>query len=198
MGVNVAVYPTGQIVKSPAIFLDRDGTLIRDVGYLRHIEQIELLPGVVEAIRLLSQRGFKLVVITNQSGIARGLFSELEVGEIHKQLSRMLAERDANLDGIYYCPHHPTAGEGVYSMLCDCRKPNTALVERASAELALDLSRSYVVGDQLVDMELANRVGVPGIWIKDQSVHNDKMRSASHLASNLWEAAQWIVDQLEN
>jgi len=187
-----------QLVKSPAVFLDRDGTLIRDVGYLKHIQQIEILTDVPEAMRLLSQRGFKLVVITNQSGVARGFFSETELGRIHEQLSRLLGARGVKLDGIYYCPHHPTVGESAYTALCACRKPYTALVDRASAELALDLSRSYVVGDQMVDMELAARLGVPGIWLENRSLQNDRLKSSSHVARNLWEAAQWIVRQPES
>ena len=148
-----------------AVFVDRDGTLIRDVGHLCRPEQVEILPRVPEALRLVRDAGFKVVVVTNQSVIARGRLTEDQLAEIHRQLVHRLAELGGQVDGVYYCPHHPTEGLGSYRPLCDCRKPNTGMIRRAAAELGLAVSRSYVVGDQLTDMELAARSGAKGVWI---------------------------------
>ena len=176
-----------------AVFLDRDGTLIRDVGYLRRIEQIEILPQVPAALRLLRERGFKLVVVTNQSAVARGWMSEQELGKIHGALHAELARRGAALDGLYYCPHHPTEGSGVFRVTCRCRKPNAAMIERASAELGLDPMRSYVIGDQQTDVELAARVGATAVLIRgDQAVPGND-RAGGPAAADLWGAALWIV-----
>ena len=131
-----------------AVFVDRDGTLIRDVGYLCRVEQLEILPNVPEAIRLLQEKDYKVVVVTNQSAVARGRLTEAMLADIHGELIARLARRGARLDAVYYCPHHPTEGFAPYKMVCDCRKPNTAMIRRAETELKLDPSRSYIVGDQ--------------------------------------------------
>jgi len=178
----------------PAVFLDRDGTLIRDVGHLDRREQVEILPRVPEAIRLLRRRGFLLVVVTNQSAVARGRLTEEELGSIHDDLNARLAKEGARLDGIYYCPHHPTEGSGRYNVACDCRKPNPGLVRRAAADLGLDLSLSYVVGDQMSDMELADRVGAKGILIAGRPNTGEESAAAKHaVVADLWQAAEWIV-----
>lgn len=178
-----------------AVFLDRDGTLIREVGYLRRREQIEVLPRVPEAIRLLRARGFRVVVVTNQSGIARGLLTEEKLGIIHRELSARLAREGAFLDGIYYCPHHPTEGDDAYRRACDCRKPNTGMIVKAAADLGVDPSRSYVVGDQAIDMELADRVGAKGIRIADSAMERDPIGTKYPVAGDLWQAAQWILGE---
>lgn len=177
---------------SAGVLLDRDGTMIRDVGYLTHIEQLEILPGVPEAIRLFCARGLKVAVITNQSAVGRGLLKEEELRRIHRELESRLAASGARVDGFYYCPHHPTEALGSYRVACECRKPNAGLAERAAAELKLDLGRSYVVGDQAADIELAARIGARGILIQDQ-----QPAPASGLAlQSLWEAANWIAEDL--
>jgi D-glycero-D-manno-heptose 1,7-bisphosphate phosphatase len=190
----------GEIVNgSPGVFLDRDGTIIRDVGYLRRPEQIEILPRVPEALRLLREHGFKIVIVTNQSGIARGFFSENDLVEIHQALKRKLAEHDVALDGIYYCPHHPTEGLGPYRTSCDCRKPNDALAKQAARELKVDLSRSYVVGDKPTDIELAVRIGAKGIQIRDGvSKFSGREKSLAFLVvEDLWQAAEWICKDVQ-
>jgi D-glycero-D-manno-heptose 1,7-bisphosphate phosphatase len=182
--------------KTAAVFLDRDGTIIRDVDYLCKKEQIEILPGVPEAIRMLRRKGYKIVVVTNQSGVARGRLTEEQLREIHEELCQRLEALGAILDGIYYCPHHPSEGTGAYNVSCDCRKPNTGLILRAANELGLDPSVSYVVGDKPSDMELATRVGARGIRIRDVAVEEDK--SAAVIApwlEDLWQAARWIVGE---
>lgn len=177
------------------VLLDRDGTLIRDVGHLSRLEQVELLPRVAEAIRLLCERGLKVAVITNQSAVGRGLLTEEELRCVHRELAGRLAAAGARLDGFFYCPHHPTEALGSYRLACDCRKPNVGLARRAAAELKLDLGRSYVVGDQATDMELAERIGARGILIQAQPPE----RAAEPgwvTVKDLWQAANWIVRDL--
>ena len=184
------------LTKARAVFLDRDGTLIRDVGYLRLEDQLEILPRVPESIRLLRERGFRLVVVTNQSAVARGRLTEAELDRIHHELNARLAKEGAQLDGFYYCPHHPTEGIGAYNVECDCRKPNAGMVRRAAADLGLDPSRSFVVCDQGIDMELADRVGAKGILIaRELRAGGDSAASKHAVVSDLWQAAQWILGQ---
>ena len=180
--------------KAPAIFLDRDGTLIRDVGYLYRQDQVEILPRVAEAIRLLRGQGFLLVVVTNQSAVARGRLTEEELGRIHDALNARLAQDGAQLDGIYYCPHHPTEGVAPYHVTCDCRKPNTGMIVKAVSDLGLDPSSSYVVGDQTSDMELAARIGAKGVLIASRLVVGGDLPGSKHpVVADLWRAAEWIV-----
>jgi D-glycero-D-manno-heptose 1,7-bisphosphate phosphatase len=182
--------PLGQ----PAVFVDRDGTLIRDVGHLWRQDQVEILPRVPEALRLLRTCGFKLVVITNQSVVARGRLTEDQLTDIHQLLFARLAQLGGAVDGVYYCPHHPTAGSSTYTGPCDCRKPNTGMIRRAAADLGLAVSRSYVVGDQLTDMELAARSGAKGIWIhQGGEAPGEPPAWISRVVEDLWEAACWIV-----
>ena len=187
---------SGEITKTPAVFVDRDGTLIREVGYLSRLEQIEVLPRVPESIQLLRQRGLKVVIITNQSAVARGFITEDELQQIHRELEKQLAKRGAFLDGIYYCPHHPSEGRDPYRIPCVCRKPNVGLAARAATELHLDLSRSYMVGDQPSDMELASRIGARGILIngEERVQREDHGTGALPTVRNLWEAAQWVLE----
>jgi D-glycero-D-manno-heptose 1,7-bisphosphate phosphatase len=180
---------------APVVFIDRDGTLIRELGYLASLQQIEVLARVPESIRLLRENGFKVIVITNQSAVARGLLQEKDLQRIHHELEERLARSGAFLDGIYYCPHHPTEGINAYRVWCDCRKPNVGMVTRAARELNLDLSRSYVVGDQSTDMELATRIGAKGVLIDDGERKETRgaTKRVDCAARDLWEAAQWIM-----
>lgn len=179
----------------PAALLDRDGTLIRDVGYLSRREQMEILPRVCESLRLLRRGGLKIVVVTNQSAVARGFLTETELKEIHRDMERAFARYGAYLDGIYYCPHHPCKGVEPYRTSCSCRKPRPGLAQRAAAELQLDLRRSYVVGDQASDMELAAVIGARGMRLHPQASGREAC-SAAIAVEDLWEAAQWIVRDL--
>jgi len=145
-------------VKKPVIFLDRDGTINEEVGYLRDPGELRLLPRVPEGLRLLKEAGFALVVVTNQSGVARGYFDQKTLAMVHERLQELLQVHGVELDGIYYCPHHPDEG-------CSCRKPRTGLVERAARELDLDLSQAFVVGDRDVDVALAKNLGAKGILV---------------------------------
>ncbi len=177
-----------------AVFVDRDGTLIRDVGYLHREEQIEVLPQVPEALRLLKQKGYKVIVITNQSAVARGQLTEDALAEIHRELLDRLVRSGAEVDGIYYCPHHPTEGLGSYKIYCECRKPNTGMILKAAADLGLAPSRSYVVGDQTVDMELAARSGAKGVWIRPPDYPClQTPPGVARVVASLWEAARWFA-----
>ncbi|MGH7816987.1 MAG: D-glycero-alpha-D-manno-heptose-1,7-bisphosphate 7-phosphatase [Candidatus Binatia bacterium] len=183
--------------KGAAVFLDRDGTVIREVNYLCAIEQIEILPGVSQALRLLRAHGFKLVMVTNQSVVARGRLSENGLQAIHAELKKRLSGDGAALDAIYYCPHHPTEGMGDYRIACDCRKPKPGMIERAVRELALNPALSYVVGDQLTDMELAIGVGASGILIgREQAAKGDVAAINVPVVADLSRAAEWIVERL--
>lgn len=135
-----------------AVFIDRDGTINRDVPYCGRPEDFELLPGAAEGIKLLNEHGFKVVVVTNQSGIARGYFTEEILARIHDKMKKELAKHGAHIDAIYYCPHHPDDN-------CECRKPKPKMVFQAALDLDIDLSQSYVIGDSEVDIELARQAG---------------------------------------
>lgn len=179
-----------------AVFLDRDGVLIRDVHYLCRVEQLEVLAGVAQALRILRSEGFKLVVVTNQSVVARGTLSEAGLRAIHTALTAKLGAEGVELDAIYYCPHHPTAGIGVYKIACACRKPNPGMIERAARELGLEPKYSYVVGDQAGDMELAARVGARGVLIRENTTAGGEVIPGAVPAfGNLLAAAHWIATQ---
>jgi D-glycero-D-manno-heptose 1,7-bisphosphate phosphatase len=179
------------------VFLDRDGTLIRDVDYLCRVEQIELLPRVPAALALLREYGFKLVVITNQSAVARGHLTEAELGVIHAALIQQLARCGAALDAIYYCPHHPTEGIGVYKVPCGCRKPNTGMVELAVKQLGSNPIASYVVGDQWIDLEITGRSGATGVLIDGVKGGLRARAYACPVVADLWQAARWIVEHAD-
>jgi D-glycero-D-manno-heptose 1,7-bisphosphate phosphatase len=186
----------GVAAKGAAVFLDRDGTLIREVNYLCAVEQIEILPGVAQALGLLREGGFKLVMVTNQSVIARGRLSEAGLQEIHAALSAKLGGAGASLDAIYYCPHHPTEGIGEYRVSCDCRKPNTGMIQRAVQEFDLDATRSYVVGDQMTDVELARKVGAAAILLGRDEAAADAARAVNiPVVDDLLQAARWIIER---
>jgi D-glycero-D-manno-heptose 1,7-bisphosphate phosphatase len=150
----------------PAIFLDRDGTLAHEVGYINHISRFRLYPFAPAAIRAINGAGWAAVVVTNQAGVARGYFPESLVGSVHEEMRRGIEGGGAKLDAVYYCPHHPEAGVPPYRSDCDCRKPRPGMVRRAALELSLDLERSWVIGDRLGDLELAWSVGARGALVK--------------------------------
>ncbi len=143
-----------------AIFLDRDGTLIETVPYLSRLSQIKLLNGVPEALSLLKGKGYSLVVVTNQSGVARGFFDVNFVLESHRRIQLLLEEAGVAVDAFYFCPHHPTEGDPPYKVDCDCRKPKPGLLLRAAGELGLELAGSWVVGDDLPDLMMARNLGL--------------------------------------
>jgi D-glycero-D-manno-heptose 1,7-bisphosphate phosphatase len=150
----------------PAIFLDRDGTLSHEVGYVNHPSRFRLYPWSVDAVRAINDAGWLAVLVTNQAGVARGYFPEVVVKEVIRRLEDSMAAGGARLDGLYVCLHHPTLGEPPYRKDCDCRKPRPGMLKRAEAELGADLSRSWVVGDRRSDLQLAWNVGARGALVQ--------------------------------
>jgi D-glycero-D-manno-heptose 1,7-bisphosphate phosphatase len=150
---------------SPAVFLDKDGTLINDVPYNVDPSLIELAPRAAEGAALLSAAGFALVVVSNQSGVARGLFPEAAIAAVDARIRELLTECEVSLAGFYYCPHHPQGTVERYSTGCDCRKPAPGMLTRAAEEMGLDLARSWMIGDILDDVEAGHRAGCRSILI---------------------------------
>jgi D-glycero-D-manno-heptose 1,7-bisphosphate phosphatase len=154
-------------VSTSGVFLDRDGTINEEKNFIRTAEELELIPGAATAIRRLNDRGISTCVISNQSGVARGYLTETDLSAIHKRLGDLLKrEGGSHLDRIYYCPHHPTEGIVPYNIVCTCRKPGTAMLEQGSRELQIDLKRSFVVGDRIVDVQVAQAVGATSILVR--------------------------------
>ena len=149
------------------VFLDRDGTINVDRGYTSSPDDLEFLPGAIEGLRLLREAGFTLVVITNQSGVARGFYSEADVHAFHDEMNRRLAEHGAQIDRFYYCPHHVDGVVPRYRRQCDCRKPGDALYRQAINDLDLDPRRSFGIGDKPTDLEPAVTLGATGVLVGD-------------------------------
>lgn len=148
-----------------AVFIDRDGTLSEEVGYINHPERFRLFPYAGEAIRRLNENGWLAIVTTNQAGVARGYFSEEMIQTVHKGMEDQLAIAGARLDAIYYCAHHPSVGEPPYRVDCDCRKPKPGLITRAANDFRVDLKKSWMVGDRYSDIELARNAGVNSAFV---------------------------------
>jgi len=175
----------------PAIFLDRDGTLIEERHYLSDPSQVALFPGAVEALRQLARAGYALVIVTNQSGIGRGLFTEDQLRDVHRHLAETLAAAGIRIDGIFHCPHAPAEA-------CDCRKPSPGLVHRACADLDLDPARSFVIGDKPADVALGVRVGARPILVLtgygETSMRDPAVAASSaHIAQDLAAAARHVL-----
>ncbi|MGV3520161.1 D-glycero-alpha-D-manno-heptose-1,7-bisphosphate 7-phosphatase [Luteitalea sp.] len=186
---------------APAVFLDRDGTLIEEAGYLDSLHRLVFFPATVDALRLLARAGYRLVVITNQSGIALGLFDEPFVRETHAALDARLTTSGARVDGWYFCPHHPAGHVPALTMTCDCRKPAPALAHRAAAHLGIDLSRSWMVGDRWGDVQLAGTAGMAGgVLVRTGYGRSAEARpvpgvTPAFVAEDLIDAASWILRQ---
>lgn len=191
--------------KRPAVFLDRDGTINEQMGYINHLSRFILLPGVGGAIRLLNEHDIPVFVVTNQSGLARGYFSPALLDEVHTKMIEGLAAEGARVDGIYVCPHHPEAKEEQYRKDCDCRKPKPGLFIRAALEHNIDLGSSFVVGDRWSDLKGASACGAAGILVLSGYGRGDldyigpsQAIQPAHVAEDLAGAAAWIVARLSN
>ena len=187
-------------MKRRAVVVDRDGTLIKEAGYLDRLERLEFYPYTIDAVRLLNRAGFAVVVATNQSGVARGLLDVSFVTETHDRMAATLAAGGARVDGWYYCPHHPKGIRDEYRCDCDCRKPRAGLLHRAAADLDLDLPRSFAVGDRWHDVEAGAAVGAKGILVRTgygRAQEESPSRSVAPAArvENLIEAVSWILRQ---
>lgn len=147
------------------VFLDRDGTINEEMGYINHINRFKIYEFVPAAIRMINENGYKVVVITNQSGIARGYFDEDLLTRVHEKLRFTLAQAGARIDQIYYCPHHPTEGKGEYRKDCECRKPKTGMIDMAKEVFDIDMEHSIMIGDRFKDMEFGKKVGLKSIMV---------------------------------
>ena len=184
--------------KYSAVFIDRDGTLIHEKNYLSRPEDVRLYAGAIEALKLLHANGYRIVLVTNQSGIGRGYFTEKDLVRVHRHLKTLLKGEGVALDGIYYCPHHPEAG-------CECRKPRLGMIKKAEHDLHLDLSRSFTIGDHPGDYLLGDRMGGKGIFVLSGHGKQEYARLASRadipkpdqVFRTLLTAARWIVKQKE-
>jgi histidinol-phosphate phosphatase family protein len=175
-----------------AVFLDRDGTICEEVNYLTNPAQLKILPRVGEAIKLLNESGFKVIVVTNQSAIARGFMTEEDLKMIHKKMLRELSKEKAYIDAVYYCPHHP--GDN-----CECRKPRAALLMKAVNELGVSLHDSYVVGDKQSDIALSSHIKCKSVLVLTGYGSNELQTieqwivKPTHIAADLYDAVRWIL-----
>ncbi len=184
------------------VFLDRDGTVTEEVGYVNHVSRLRLLPGAAEAIRLLNDARVPVALATNQAGVARGYFDETVLQEVMARLGDLLETLGARLDAVYYCPHHPTAGEPPWRAACDCRKPKPGMLQRGARELGLDLSRSYVVGDKISDVGFARAAGAKGLLVLTGYGLGEYTHQRSRwtwqpeaVVPDLYAAARWILEK---
>ena len=180
--------------RKKAIFLDRDGTIIVEKGFLSEPDAVELIPGAADALKKLAAAGFLIVVVSNQSGVARGLFNENSVRAVNARIVELFARADAKIDAIYYCPHYPDGVVPEYAITCDCRKPATGMVEKAIAELRAE--PAFVVGDRRSDIELGKNLGVPTILVLTgygAEQPHDVRDMAEFIGGSIIEAAEWIL-----
>ncbi len=182
--------------RTKAVFLDRDGTLIRDKKYAFRPAEIELLDGVVPGLRLLQQADYRLIVITNQSGVARGFFKEEDVRAMHRRLREMLLQEGIRISEFYYCPHHPDGCVTEYAFKCNCRKPEPGLVLRASREKSINLSNSWLIGDFLTDIRAGLAAGCNTILIREdpKTLEEPSLSPLTMVAKDFISAVRIILD----
>ena len=184
----------------PAVFVDRDGTLLEEAGYLDRLDRLVFFPFAIDAVRLLNRADYAVVIVTNQSGIARGMYGEPFVHEAHAVMKTKMEEGGARVDGIYYCPHHPDATVPEFKGDCDCRKPAPGMLIAAARDLGLDLSRSFSVGDKWTDVAVGAAAGGRGILVRtgygrstEAALPVDVVPAT--IADNLVAAVAWILRQ---
>jgi D-glycero-D-manno-heptose 1,7-bisphosphate phosphatase len=189
-------------MKRRAVFIDRDGTISEEVGYINHPSRFRVFPYSAPAIRLLNESGWLAIVVTNQAGVARGYFPEEMIRSVHEQLKRNMESDGARLDAIYYCAHHPSVGEPPYRLDCDCRKPRPGLISRAVAEFDIDAEQSWMVGDRYSDVELARNAGVNSAFVLSgygrgewEHQHSSWKQQPDLKAENLLEAVEAIISK---
>ncbi|MCK5682014.1 HAD family hydrolase [bacterium] len=184
-----------------AVFLDRDGTIIHEVNYLSRLQDIKLLPLAAAAIARLNRQLIPVILVTNQSGVARGKFTEDFVKQSHVHLNQLLAAEGARIDDFFYCPHHPEAGFAPYKMSCRCRKPAPGMLLEAAEKHHLTLDKSYVIGDKLIDVELGLEAGGKGILVETGYGLKEKERieecniRPDKVCPDLSQAVEWILKQ---
>jgi D-glycero-D-manno-heptose 1,7-bisphosphate phosphatase len=186
----------------PAVFLDRDGTMVHDTGYLRTLEELQWFPYTIDAIRLLNRAGFLVFVATNQGGVGLGFYPEAFVHQVHEIMAARITASGGHVDGWLYCPHHPKATIDALRIDCDCRKPSGGMVRQAQERFDIDLERSFVVGDKFTDVGLARSVGARGILLRtghgagELARHGGVAPHAALVADNLMEATAWMLGQM--
>ena len=182
--------------------MDRDGTINEQMGYINHVSRFVLLPGTTEAIRLLNAHRYLAIVVSNQSGVARGYFPVELVHEVHESMKGSLEQKGAFIDGVFFCPHLSRGEVGEYSVACGCRKPLTGMVDQACESFDIDMENSYVIGDRHTDIELAGRAGVKGILVRtgygrgeEKYILSEKPFKPVHIADDLLGAVRWIIER---
>ncbi len=170
------------------VFLDRDGTICKDVHYMSRPELLELLPKVAEGIKLLNELGVKVIVVTNQSGITRGYFCEEDLKNIHEKMIAELSKKEAIIDDIYYCPHHPDDN-------CSCRKPRTGMLDRAKTDLKLDLNKCFIIGDRKLDIQAGQNAGCTTILVPGPETESNV--DANYIATDFYDAAKFVSKSLQ-
>ncbi len=184
---------------TPAVFLDRDGTMNEDVGYLGRVDQVRWIPGAIAAVGALNRAGYLVCVTTNQAGIGRGHFTPDDVAAIHAHMAAALTSAGARVDAWFHCPHHPEATLDAYRMVCDCRKPAPGMIHQACARFPIDLARSFVVGDKPLDMGMGAAAGVPGVLVRTgygadaERAHPHGVPGAVAVADDLAAACRWVL-----
>ncbi len=189
-------------MKRPAVFIDRDGTVNEQMGYINHISRFVMLPGAAEAIRLLNMHQYLAIIVSNQSGVARGYYPIGLVDEVHAHMRALMEKEGAFVDGIFFCPHYERGSVPEYSIECDCRKPRTGLIEKARKAFEIDMDNSYVIGDRYSDIELALRSDMKGILVTTGYGQGDidyvfprLSFKPAHIARDLLHAVRWIIEE---
>lgn len=173
-----------------AVFLDRDGTINKEINYLYKPEDFLLIPGTIDAIKIFHQQGYKVIVITNQAGVARGYYEEKDVQVLHKYLDKVLENNSTYIDSYYYCPHHPDGVIEGYKAECSCRKPEIGMIEKAVRDNNIDLLESIMIGDKEIDVVTAKRAGIgKAILVRSGHMVEEQMTVADSVFNNLYEYA---------
>jgi len=178
-------------VLKKAIFLDRDGVIVEDTGYISSPAELVLFPDVIPVLKEL-QHSFRLIVVTNQSGVARGYFTEEDLFIINEKVIQMLADHDVGVDAIYYCPHHPKVGNDEYRIECDCRKPKPGLLKLAAEEFGIELDKSFLIGDQETDIQAGRAIGIKTIKINRNDRESPHESEADFIVNTFSEVSNLI------
>lgn len=181
------------LMRNKAVFLDRDGTINVEKNYLYRVEDFAFIKGSIDAIKLLNEHCYKVIVITNQAGIARGYYQPADVLKLHCWVNEQLAANGAHIDAFYFCPHHPAGKINEYAVECDCRKPGTALIEQAIREFAIDITRSYFIGDKNSDVLAGKNAGLKTILVLTGYGQTEDKEHAHYIAENLHSAVRTVI-----
>ncbi|HBC73934.1 MAG: D,D-heptose 1,7-bisphosphate phosphatase [Candidatus Wallbacteria bacterium GWC2_49_35] len=186
-----------------AVFIDRDGTMSEEVGYVNHLSRFKLLENTAAAVKLLNEAGILAIVATNQAGVARGYFEEPMINKVHEKLKNELAKSGASVAAIYYCPHHPSAGKPPYRTECNCRKPKPGMILKAKDDFNIDLTRSYMVGDKISDVEFGLKLGLKSVMVMTgygigeyEHQRQDWKVTPDFMAGDLLDAVKWIIEDI--